>query len=396
MDSPSTKLTSEEDAAVSALAATASVDAVADDDVKVKAVDADNEPDKLDSIRDSYVVATSSDVKKSRGRGRRKVVSGSTDRRVLPARKGRKAAVINKTPTRVPKAFSSSADKKVLVKKNSSKVEETAETTDATINVDELDFPPSSPPRFLFVFSDKATGEEKLDAVMSSKFVLEKEYADEIAFYVLPDENDFPILYKDFTKYRDKLFSTTHVVSGFFRLMDIQFREMMNNQRFADCSLWSNYISKHDKRSPEKLLAAVKKYFIVSQDQVLYIPCHLTNHFMLIVVVYKQAVIEVYDSLYLDHKKEIDQLLAGLQSAYFDDEEIKWDVTVNRNHNRKNFPRQTDGYSCAYFTCWYAYIHAMNGEIPEFPDDVTISDIARGIMISLIDQKLYDKLLYVD
>jgi len=331
VDSPSTKLTSEEDAAVSALAATASVDAVADDDVKVKAVDADNEPDKLDSIRDSYVVATSSDVKKSRGRGRRKVVSGSTDRRVLPARKGRKAAVIHKTPTRVPKAFSSSAGKKVLVKKNSSKVEETAETTDATINVDELDFPPSSPP-----------------------------------------------------------------VSGFFRLMDIQFREMMNNQRFADCSLWSNYISKHDKRSPEKLLAAVKKYFIVGQDEVLYIPCHLTNHFMLIVVVYKQAVIEVYDSLYFDHKKEIDQLLAGLQSAYFDDEEIKWDVTVNRNHNRKNFPRQIDGYSCAYFTCWYAYIHAMNGEIPEFPDDVTISDIARGIMISLIDRKLYDKLLYVD
>jgi hypothetical protein len=165
VDSPSTKLTSEEDAAVSALAATASVNAVADDDVKVKAVDADNEPDNLDSIRDSYVVATSSNVKKSRGRGRRKVMSGSTDRHVLPARKGRKAAVIKKTPTRVPKAFSSLADRKVLVKKNSSKVEETAETTDATINVDELDFPPSSPPRFLFVFSDKATGEEKLDAV---------------------------------------------------------------------------------------------------------------------------------------------------------------------------------------------------------------------------------------
>ncbi len=94
-------------------------------------------------------------------------------------------------------------------------------------------------------------------------------------------------------------------------------------------------------------------------------------------------------------KKEIDQLMAGLQSACFD-EEIKWDVRVNRNHNMKNFPRQSNGYSCAYFTCWYAYIHAMNGEIPEFPDDVTISDIARGIMISLIDRKLYDKLLYVD
>jgi hypothetical protein len=159
--------------------------------------------------------------------------------------------------------------------------------------VDELDFPPSSPPRFLFVFPDKATGEEKLDAVLSSKFVTEQEYADEIAFYVLPEEKNFPILYKEFTKCRDKLFSTTHVVSVFFCLMDIQFRQMMNNQRFADCLLWSNYISKHDKRSLEKLLAAIKKFFIVGQGQVLYIPCHLKNHFMLIVVVYKQAIIEV-------------------------------------------------------------------------------------------------------
>jgi Ulp1 family protease len=394
VDHPSTEVMPQEDAAVSALDATACVDTVADDDVKVKAVHEDNEPDNSDSIRDSYVVAMSSDVRKTKGRGRRKVILGSTDRHVLPARKGRKAVVIRKTPTRVPKSNSSSADKKGLVKKNSTKVEETAETTDATINVNELDFWPSSPPTYLFVFSDKATGEEKLDAVLSSKFVTEKEYADEIAFYVLPDKKDFPILYKDFTKHRDKLFSTTHVVSGFFRLMDIQFRQMMNNQRFADCSLWSNYVSKHDKCSPEKLLAAIKKYIIVSQDQVLYIPCHLTNHFMLIVVVYKQAIIEVYDSLDFDHKKEIDQLMACLQSACFD-EDIKWDVRINCNHNIKNFPWQSDGYSCAYFTCWYAYIHAMNGEIPEFPNDVTISDIAKGILISLIDRKLYDKLLYV-
>jgi len=328
VDSPSTKVTSKEDATVSALDASASVDTVAEDDIKVKAVDASNEPENLGSIRESYVVAMPSDVRKARGRGRRKVISGSTDRRVLPARKGRKAPVIRKTPTRVHKANSSSADEKVLVKKNSNKVEETAEMTDATINVDELDFPPSSPPRFLFVFPDKATEEEKLDAVLSSKFVTEKEYADEIAFYVLPEEKDFPILYKDFTKYRDKLFSTTHVVICYFRLMDIQFRQMMNNQRFVDCLLWSNYVSKHDQCSPEKLLSAIKKYFIVGQDLVLYMPCHLTNHFMLIVVVYKQAIIEVYDSLDFDYKKEIDQVIACLQSACFD-EDIKWDIRIN-------------------------------------------------------------------
>jgi hypothetical protein len=76
--------------------------------------------------------------------------------------------------------------------------------------------------------------------------------------------------------------------------------------------------------------------------------------------------------------------MACLQSACFD-EDIKWDIRINHNHNMKNFPRQSDGYSCAYFMCWYAYIHAMNGEIIEFPNDLTISDIARGILISLID-----------
>jgi len=81
-DSLSTKVMSEEDAAVSALDATASVNAVAEDDVKVKVVDADNEPENLGSICDSYVVAMSSDVRKIRGRGRRKVISGSTPVRV--------------------------------------------------------------------------------------------------------------------------------------------------------------------------------------------------------------------------------------------------------------------------------------------------------------------------
>jgi hypothetical protein len=42
---------------------------------------------------------------------------------------------------------------------------------DTPINFDELDFPPRPPPRFLFVFPESATVEEKLQAVRSSKFV---------------------------------------------------------------------------------------------------------------------------------------------------------------------------------------------------------------------------------
>jgi hypothetical protein len=166
--------------------------------------------------------------------------------------------------------------------------------------------------------------------------------------------------------------------------MDIQFCKMNNHQRFADCSLWPHYLSKHNKCSREKLLATDQTFFTIGEDQVLYIPLHLTNYFMLIVVSFNHATIEVYDSQDFDHKNEVDKIMACLQTAYTD-EDIKGGILFNHNH----------GLSCAYFMCWYACIHAINGEIPEFTDDITISDILRGILISLLDRKSYDKLLYV-
>jgi hypothetical protein len=86
------------------------------------------------------------------------------------------------------------------------------------INVDELDFPPQPPPSHLFVFPESLSGEEKLDAIMPSKFVIKDKYS------------DFPICYKDFQKYRDKKFMMTSVVSGFFKLLNIYLVPFMNHQ----------------------------------------------------------------------------------------------------------------------------------------------------------------------
>lgn len=61
----------------------------------------------------------------------------------------------------------------------------------------------------------------------------------------------------------------------------------------------------------------------------------------------------------------------------------------------KNIPRQSDCFSCAFFTCRFAYMHAMNGLVPMFSDIITIEDISTGIMISLIDRKICTSLLYV-
>lgn len=110
-------------------------------------------------------------------------------RRVNPIRKGKKIA--NDVPNRTgPETESKKAKKSMEVQSNVADV----------INVDELDFPPQPPPIHLFVFPDSLSGEEKLDVLMSSKFVTGDKYSNKIAFYADVENNDFPISYKDFQK----------------------------------------------------------------------------------------------------------------------------------------------------------------------------------------------------
>jgi len=177
-------------------------------------------------------------------------------RRVHPIHKGKRKA--NDVPNRTGTETDSKKAKK------STKVHPHVA---GVINVDELDFPPQPLTIHLFVFPESLSGEEKLDVLMSSKFATEDKYSNEIAFYADVDNNDFPIVYKDFQKFRDKKFMTTSVVSGFFKLLEKYFVPFMNHQRFADCSFWANYFSKPNERTPEKLTVAIYKYFKVGKDK---------------------------------------------------------------------------------------------------------------------------------
>lgn len=350
----------------------------------------------LDSFRQAAALnnpVTSKAVKaKRRGPGKIQVAT-TTARRVLPARKGKKVAasaesVLTDTAKAVP----------VIIGNNKVASNETIRNDGSespmVVNVDELDFPPASTANHLFLFPEGATGEEKFMAIMSSDYVLDKKYEHEVAFYIDPDIADFPVMYKDFVRLRDKQFTTTHVVSAFFHLMDREFRATGNHQRFADCSLWCNYILQQDSRSPDRLTAAFYKYFMIGEDKQLYIPMMVNNnHYMLVVILFDELSIEVYDSLDFNHENEVAKILSFLKVIF--DRDLPWFVSKNSN-NHLNIPRQSDGYSCAFYASWYAFIHAWNGCIPRLPNDRTISDIARGVFISLLENKLYDKLLYVE
>lgn len=319
------------------------------------------------SIRDSNLQAVSVNnpltmkraTAKRQGRGKIQVVT-TTARRVLPARKGKKAAASTE------------------------------------LEVDELDVSPAPPAKHLFIFPEGATGEDKLMAILSSNYVLDKKYAEEVVFFMKPDVQDFPVLYKDFVRLHEKQFTTTHVVSAFFHLMDRQFNSTGNHQRFADCSLWCNYILNQDNRPPDRLTAAFYTYFTIGKDEILYIPMVNNNHFMLVVILFEDLRMEVYDSLHFKHEHEVAKILSFLKIIF--DRDLAWSVSYNQNNHKKiqNIPRQTDSYSCGFYASWYAFIHARNGYIPMLPNDRNISDIARGVFISLLENKLYDKLLYVE
>jgi len=267
------------------------------------------------SIRDSFRQAVSLNnlvtrktVKaKHRGPGKIQVVT-NTACHVLPASKGKKVAAS-------AESVLTDAAKSVQIgsgnNKSASNIEVASKETirndgsesPTVLNVDKLDFPPASTANHLFLFPEEATGEENFMAIMSSDYILDKKYEQEVAFYIDPDVPDFPVMYKDFVRLREKQFTTTHVVSAFFHLMDREFRATGNHQRFADCSLWCNYILQQDSRSPDRLTAAFYTYFRIGEDKQLYILMMVNNnHYMLVVILFDELSIEVYDSLDFNHE----------------------------------------------------------------------------------------------
>jgi hypothetical protein len=109
----------------------------------------------------------------------------------------------------------------------------------------------------------------------------------------------------------------------------------------------------------------------------------------LAIIFFDALTIEVYDPMDNQYQEEFDKMLSSLK--IFFETKLSWDIMYV-----KNIPRKRDCFSCAFFTCWYAYMHAMNGVVPMFSDSITIEDISKGIMISLIDRKICTSLLYVD
>jgi len=221
---------------------------------------------------------------------------------------------------------------------------------------------------------------DRLDHILVSKFI-DKQYDRYVAFFVDEETKQYPIYYGDFRNYMDKSFMSHAVIDGYFWLLDQKFKD--SQIRFANCALWSRYISCFDVSS-EQLKKVVGK-FLSPEDNFLYIPIHIGgNHWCLAQINIPGRSITFVDPLDQFRKKSCKRYTDRLSIAFGFDS--SWNIIDH--YNDRSIQRQNDSHSCAFFTCWYSHQLAMNYSIGVWMDDweSRLRTICRDIMSSLAER----------
>ena len=221
---------------------------------------------------------------------------------------------------------------------------------------------------------------DRLDHILVSKFI-DKQYDRYVAFFVDEETKQYPIYYGDFRNYMDKSFMSHAVIDGYFWLLDQKFKD--SQIRFANCALWSRYISCFDVSS-EQLKKVVGK-FLSPEDNFLYIPIHIGgNHWCLAQINIPGRSITFVDPLDQFRKKSCKRYTDRLSIAFGFDS--SWNIIDH--YNDRSIQRQNDSHSCAFFTCWYSHQLAMNYSIGVWMVDwdSRLRTICRDIMSSLAER----------
>jgi hypothetical protein len=163
--------------------------------------------------------------------------------------------------------------RKVLKKKVASKED--------IVEIDELKLDNSGPNNLmldaLVQYPNGVNSGDRLDFILVSKF-MDKQYDRHVAFFVDEETKQYPIYYGDFRNHIDKAFMSHAVIDGYFWLLDQKFKD--SQICFANCALWSHYISCFDVSS-EQLKKVVGK-FLSPEDNFLYTPIYIGgNHWCL-------------------------------------------------------------------------------------------------------------------
>ena len=174
---------------------------------------------------------------------------------------------------------------------------------------------------------------------------------------------------------------TCNVINAYFNLMN----EHFEGRSIAFGTTFDGAIINQGRNCPVSKVRKALKYGIDDT----YLPMNVNdNHWILVVVHWSRYLFEIYDSL--DHKN-VDisaTFLTLVRKVQKESNTSHWQV-LNHYHDH-TVQRQMDGYSCGYFTCWYAYQLASSGSVGLFTESYqqSIANISLNIFLSFIEGKL--------
>ena len=223
--------------------------------------------------------------------------------------------------------------------------------------------------------------------IITHSLYMQPGYDNYVAIYVDPETKMFPVCYNDFRRYSSKLFITDQVVNAFFFLLGNKFGN--HNARFGNSSLWTAYMSLEHR--DDEQVTRILGTLVTSEVDKAFIPVFVNkNHWFLCLISIKEQCLHVYDSLdstYALFEQRMLQYLCQVLNP-----NIKW--SINNHQGDRLVQCQNDNYSCAFFTCWYAYQLASGSPITMWEDDwsARTAKISLKIMASLVSGRLTDNL----
>jgi len=234
----------------------------------------------------------------------------------------------------------------------------------------------------LFLFPDGISVVEKLNLLLQHEYTSSQSaFNGKIAMYTNGARNNCEVLYSDFTRCKNNAFLTCNVINAYFNLMN----EHFEGRSVAFGTTFDGAIINQGRNCPVSKVRKALKYGIDDT----YLPMNVNdNHWILVVVHWSRYLFEIYDSL--DHKNvDISATFLTLVRKVQKESKISHWQVLNHYHDH-TVQRQMDGYSCGYFTCWYAYQLASSGSVGLFTESYqqSIANISLNIFLSFIEGKL--------
>lgn len=174
---------------------------------------------------------------------------------------------------------------------------------------------------------------------------------------LIVEENGIEVRVRDLKTLKDTCWLNDEIINFYFQLIQ---KRSDNNLKYPKVYCFNTFFVKRLREGGHKAVKRwTKKVDLFSHDLIL-IPVHLENHWVLATVCMKNFMINYYDSMSGCKKEVLVALHKYLEDEMKDKKGEVLDTSKWASNVVKDIPQQKNGYDCGVFTCKYAERLSLN------------------------------------